>query len=207
MLSTFFSGIMAFITGLFGAGDGSSSSDAVHAAPAPTEQVQEVPAGQNTGEDISREDALAIAYEHAGVTEAQVTHIDDLERDSDDGRRLWEIEFIADGYEHEFDIDARTGAILDYERDREGSRDGNRSGAKNQAPAPQQQERISMDRAIEIALGHAGVTNPKWDDRELDSDDGRLYYELEFEAGGFEYEYDIDAYTGEILDVEKEWDD
>ena len=42
---------------------------------------------------------------------------------------------------------------------------------------------------------------------ELDDDDGRRYYEVEFEVGDTEYEYDIEAYTGKILDYEIDYDD
>ena len=39
-------------------------------------------------------------------------------------------------------------------------------------------------------------------DVELDSDDGRRIYEVDFEVGSKDYEYDIDAYTGKIIKYE-----
>ncbi|HCE34134.1 MAG TPA: peptidase, partial [Clostridiales bacterium] len=39
---------------------------------------------------------------------------------------------------------------------------------------------------------------------ELDFDDGIYVYEVEFVSGGYEYEYEIDAKTGRILNFEKE---
>ena len=39
---------------------------------------------------------------------------------------------------------------------------------------------------------------------ELDYDDGRAEYEVEFRCNGIEYEYTIDAASGTILDYE--WD-
>ena len=41
---------------------------------------------------------------------------------------------------------------------------------------------------------------------ELDREKGKLVYEVEFEADGVEYEYTIDAETGEIVKIEKEDD-
>ena len=60
---------------------------------------------------------------------------------------------------------------------------------------------ITKDKAMEIALAQAGVkaSDAVFDDREVDFDDGRAIYELEFVSGGVEYEYDIDAKTGAVL--------
>ena len=38
--------------------------------------------------------------------------------DNDNGRLEWEIEFVEGGMEYEFDIDARTSAVLDMDIDR-----------------------------------------------------------------------------------------
>ncbi|MBQ8287958.1 MAG: PepSY domain-containing protein [Clostridia bacterium] len=63
---------------------------------------------------------------------------------------------------------------------------------------------IGTDRALEIALDHAGVTPDKVEKNELDEDDGVMVYELDFIAGGIEYEYEIDALTGAILQHQSE---
>lgn len=42
---------------------------------------------------------------------------------------------------------------------------------------------------------------------ELDRDDGRWVYELELRNGRTEYECDINAVTGVILDWESDYDD
>ena len=58
--------------------------------------------------------------------------------------------------------------------------------------------------AIQIAVEHAKVDRSDiWDlSCELEEDDGVMIYQVEFEHGQYEYEYDIDAKTGTILDVE-----
>ena len=38
----------------------------------------------------------------------------------------------------------------------------------------------------------------------LDYDKGQAEYEVEFRAGGTEYEYDIDALTGQVLQYQQE---
>ena len=42
---------------------------------------------------------------------------------------------------------------------------------------------------------------------ELDKEDGIMVYEVEFRYGHYEYDYEINAKTGAIIDYEKEWDD
>jgi hypothetical protein len=63
---------------------------------------------------------------------------------------------------------------------------------------------ISLEEAKQIAFDHAKVegAHAKFDDQELDVDDGVPSYELEFDIGKDEYEYDIHALTGEIIDFE-----
>ena len=56
----------------------------------------------------------------------------------------------------------------------------------------------------ETVLNHAGVTQPREYECELENDHNHLVYEIEFEADGLEYEYVVDARTGEILRFDKE---
>ena len=60
---------------------------------------------------------------------------------------------------------------------------------------------ITLEKAQEIALTQAGVdaADARFEEREFDFDHGAAVYELEFTAGGQEYEYDVDALTGKIL--------
>ena len=63
--------------------------------------------------------------------------------------------------------------------------------------------------ALQTAVAHAGFASPA-DVRikkvELDRDHASSVYEVEFEKGWYEYEYDIDAATGKILKSKKEFD-
>ena len=69
-----------------------------------------------TATDIGREDALAAALNHAGVSQDQVYDLE-VKREYDDGRLEYEIEFKTGGWEYEYTISAADSAILDYERD------------------------------------------------------------------------------------------
>lgn len=68
---------------------------------------------------------------------------------------------------------------------------------------------ISAEEAKAIALAYAGLSEAEvtFTKIELDRDDGRIEYEIEFRQGMIEYECDIDAESGKILDFEKDYDD
>ena len=65
---------------------------------------------------------------------------------------------------------------------------------------------IGKNKAIKTAVKHAGFTRDQVTNAvaEFDCDDGVIVYEVEFTAGGIEYEYDIDAETGKIISHESE---
>ncbi len=67
---------------------------------------------------------------------------------------------------------------------------------------------IGKEAAINAALTHAGLERSKVRDLqcELDRENGVMVYEVEFESGLYDYEYDIDAATGKVLKSKKELD-
>lgn len=69
---------------------------------------------------------------------------------------------------------------------------------------------ISVDQAKQTALDHAGFTadQVRFSSAKLDNDNNeKPEYEIEFYVDKMEYDYDIDAVTGEILEFSKEYDD
>lgn len=60
---------------------------------------------------------------------------------------------------------------------------------------------IGREKAKKIALDDAKVKESEIRDLdiELDRDDGTIHYDVDFEVGGKDYDYEIDAKTGEIL--------
>ena len=68
---------------------------------------------------------------------------------------------------------------------------------------------ISANRAKQIALNDAGVKESAavFLRANLDWDDGRMKYEVEFYSGNTEYDYDIDAVTGAILSSDRDLED
>lgn len=66
---------------------------------------------------LTKEEAMKIVLEYAGLEENQVMFTK-VRMDWDDGRQIYEIEFVYNGAEYDFDVDARTGRILETDMDR-----------------------------------------------------------------------------------------
>ena len=74
--------------------------------------------GSGTSGDIGSQAAKTAALTHAGVSESQTYELE-VERDYDDGRLEYEVEFKSGGMEYQYTIDGVTGSILEYEQDRD----------------------------------------------------------------------------------------
>jgi uncharacterized membrane protein YkoI len=70
-------------------------------------------------------------------------------------------------------------------------------------------EYIGYENALAAALADAGVDASQVSDShvEMDCENGAIIYEVEFKYGGQEYEYEVDAVTGNIVKSEVEADD
>jgi uncharacterized membrane protein YkoI len=66
--------------------------------------------------ELTEEQALAIALEHAGLTEEQVSYLN-VHLDRDDGRWVYEIEFREGRTEYEYAVRASDGKIVDFDKD------------------------------------------------------------------------------------------
>lgn len=67
---------------------------------------------------------------------------------------------------------------------------------------------ITAKHAKETALRHAGLSESQVNhlDVDLDRENGKLIYEVDFNSGNTEYDYDIDAETGEVISADKSKD-
>ena len=149
--------------------------------------------GSSASADIGQAAAKSAAFAHAGVNESQVYDLE-IERDYDDGRLEYELEFKTDAGEYEYTVDGADGTIRKAEQELYAVPGAGSSGD------------IGTQGAKETAFAHAGVSESQVYELEVerDYDDGRLEYEVEFKAGGMEYEYTIDGATGGILEYERD---
>ena len=67
---------------------------------------------------------------------------------------------------------------------------------------------ITANDAKTAALRHAGLDESQVSDVDvdLDRDNGKLIYEVDFNSGNTEYDYDINAETGEVISADKSKD-
>lgn len=162
---------------------------------------------------IGEAKAKEIALSHAGVSESSVRNYR-VDLDTDDGVAVYDIDFDSGNYEYDYEINAKTGSVIKSERDRDDDANSNgsvvattrkTSAATTAATASD----IGEAKAKEIAFEHAGVqsSNVRELEVERDRDNGVSLYEISFKSGGYEYEYEINAKTGSILQHERERDD
>ena len=157
----------------------------------------------NTG-DISLDKAKEIALSHAGLSADQVTFVQ-ANMDFDDGIKKYDIEFYCNGQEYDYEINASNGQIIQFDYDMEYNYIPNNNTTNNQGNV-NATANISVERAKEIALSHAGLASNQvtFQRTELDFDNGIQKYEIEFYYNYREYSYEIDANTGNILSYEQD---
>ena len=156
------------------------------------------PTQPSAGSDIGAEKAKSIALSHAGFTASQVQRLK-VEKDYDDGRLEYEVEFYAGTTEYDYTISGTDGTILKQDKEEHGG---------SQTTQPSAGSDIGAEKAKSIALSDAGFTASQVQNLQVekDNDDGRLEYEVEFQVNGTEYEYTISAADGTILekDIDKD---
>ena len=163
---------------------------------------------------ITQKDARKIALEDAGLTEAEVT-ISAEKLDTENGVAVYEVDFVKGNVKYEYDINATTGAV--YSKSSESTAVSSteaaaqpseaETAAANAIVAPTAENRsnnnyIGLERAKAIALGDAGLSaaSVTFTEAKQDFDDGVPNYDLDFYTATHEYDYEIDAQTGAIMD-------
>ena len=157
-------------------------------------------------------DAAAYAAEQYAGTTALDSVTAEVDSELDEFPAHYEVELHTAWGEFEYLVDAYTGKVLSGQKDLLAAVSISSETTKpaDQKPAPSGTvQDIGYAKAKSIALNHAGVSeNQAYDmDIELDDEDGKLVYEIEFKSGNMEYDYEIDAASGAILKHEAELDD
>ena len=175
-----------------GAAAQTSGTQESSASAAQTDDASASSAQQSTASSgaIDEAQARSIALEHAGVAESDAKFYR-VERDNDDGRAVYEVEFYSGNTEYDYEISAETGEILSYDSDIEGWAAQSASSTSGSAVTLEQARELVLERVPGAAASDVQI--------EQERDDGRDIYEGEVYYDRTEYEFEIDASTGSFI--------
>lgn len=184
---------------------------------------------EDTSAAVSMEEAKTIALNDAGVN-AEDARFYETKGDYEDGKVVYEIEFVAGNIEYDYEIEKATGKILNKDHEiesenyvrntQDNTTASNDTAASDKGTAADPSSRaassassdnittanagITLENAKTIALTNAGfnAADATFVKAKEDRDDGRTVYEIEFYTANGEYDYEIDKTTGKILDID-----
>ena len=164
------------------------------------------PNNQNSNNNkITMEQAQEIALKHAKLTSDQVSFIK-TDTELENGIEVYNIEFSYENKEYDYKISSSNGEIVEYDSDIEDYDITQQQATKeNKSVTPNNQNsnnsKITVEKAKEISLKHANLKDNQvvFDKTEMDYDNGVQVYDIEFHYNNIEYNYEIDANTGNIL--------
>lgn len=130
-------------------------------------------------------------------------------QDLDDGLWEYKVTFMGDGYHGKYTINPESGTIL--KRSIQYVTSANRQLGQQAAQGAAQQSSTTNNGIISLeqakAIAQAKAPSATLYKCQLDRDDGRMVYEGELRNGMWEYDFEIDAVTGTILDWDVDYDD
>ncbi len=178
---------------------------------------------------ISKENAKEIAFKHSGVKEADTTNLK-IKLDLEDGVAVYEVEFNVGKKEYDYDIHATKGTIISYDvdlnddndldddinldddidldddinpvDDNDFDDDINPDDDKDFDDVTTSNQIISKTEAKKIVLAKLPGATDNQIRIHLDKEDGQYVYEGSILYDNLEYEFEIDAKSGDL----KEWD-
>ena len=173
----------------------------------PQEDSENQPAANGNSTAQPQEDFLdiakAAALKDAGLSESDVT-FKKTELDHSHGTQVYDIEFYTSDTKYDYEIDASNGTVLEKSIEQFQIQTPPTDSAINSSG----NDYIGVDRAKEIALNHAQMneSDVQFAKAKLENDDGVVEYEIEFYFGRTEYDYTIDAVSGNIIEYDVEYD-
>ena len=158
--------------------------------------------------DIGRDAALEAALNDAGVSEADTTRLK-VSEDMDDGIKVYEIGFDVAEKEYDYEIQASDGAILNSDVETNKGYTAAQNSTQSQQNADNagtgtSDAAVSLEEATRIALDKVPGATEQDIRINLDYDDGRQKYEGDIIYEQMEYDFEIDANTGEVIEWSEE---
>lgn len=140
---------------------------------------------------ITEEEAKSIALEHAGLAAGDVTFYR-VEQDYEDGRAIYEVEFYSGNTEYDYEIAQDNGQVLSCDSDIEGWAPSTQNNGSTGA--------ITLEQATQLVLDRIPGATESDMHIKAEHDDGRQIYEGEVYYDQAEYEFEIDASTGNFIE-------
>lgn len=140
-------------------------------------------------------------------------HFENIDLELD--KNYYDVELYYQNKEYEYKIDAKSGKVIynDFNvTNNNGNGLGNSNGNgndnnnNNSNPNNAFNAKISLQEARNIALSHANLDINSVVLKKCSSEieNNKLVYEIEFSYNNYEYDYKIDANTGEIINIDKD---
>lgn len=133
--------------------------------------------------------AKSIALKNEKLKDSSVTFYK-AKLEKDDGKYVYDIAFKKSTKKFEFEIDAYSGKILE------------RHIEYTKVAKSKSKKKIGTTKAKSVALKNVKLKSSqvKFTKTKLEKDDGRYVYEIEFKTSKMNYEFEIDAYSGKIIE-------
>ncbi|MGO2863133.1 MAG: PepSY domain-containing protein [Brevibacterium sp.] len=126
---------------------------------------------------VSPEDAISAAQKEAGNG---TVHAIELDYDRRDAAWQYEVKILKDSTDHDISIDAKTGEVVDTEKDSTDDKEGSIDLT----------DPLSFDDALALAADKSDGRLTSW---KLEHDDGRAEYQFDFDDNGEDTEVTVDV--------------
>ena len=142
---------------------------------------------------VKKSKVKKIVLKDAGLSSKSIS---EYEIELEEGKNpVYEVEFISGGYQYGYDVVAKTGKIKEMSCE-----------LIDKTSIKTKTRTITVSAAKKKALKEAGKSskNVKKLKCSKKTDDGLKLYKVTFRAGGYRYEYELDVYSGRVVEMEKE---
>ena len=157
---------------------------------------------------ISKNEAKDIVSNNMNVSSSDL-YFESIDFEMD--KSVYEVEVYYQNRDYEYKIDAKDGKIIYTDFNTTNSINDNNSNNSNTNGSTNNGNNattasITVEEAKTIALTHANLTEDTVSllRTEQEYENGVLVYEIDFTHGGFEYDYKINANTGEVVSYDRD---
>lgn len=152
----------------------------------------------NKVEAISLEEAEDIALKEV---DGEVLK---AKKDKDDGITYYDFTIVTDSEKYEVEVNAENGKVLKVEKDDDYVPANSNTTDQTNQNNTQNNTQITAEKAQEIAMNRVGTGTLVKCELDFDDDTQKYKYEIEIKDGRVEYDLEIDAVSGEIIQYEQD---